>query len=352
MRGRFILRVACAAFVAAVALAAACIPDALFLAPENGSPDAGSPFDAHSDSDARAASTDGGSPSDAQPVIDVSVSCGPDAGSGCIIVPNGWSLVAVDRGATGAPCPAGFGPRQDVFAGPEAGASACACLGCSITTSPSCTRGSVQVFAGIQPGAPCFLPGQPPYNNNNPAGGCDTDIYTGALNGYSLEFVPPAPEGGTCAASAAPQAQNVTFASHEQACGPAAPGAGNCMGARCTPVLPPPFVACLAAPGAQPCFAGLPHGQLVGTGANPVCPACACTVSAACGGTMTLYETAVCSGPTLTVPVDGQCHTNEGMGASYNSYVFAGTVTDAGCSASPVPPTSFALVAPETLCCP
>ncbi len=272
--------------------------------------------------------------------------------TGCIVVPTGWTLVAIDTVATPPACPTGFAgaAANDVVEGPNAGATACGCATCSIGTQPDCSSGAVKVafdFGGGQ----CGTAGSPPQNNNTPAGSCGTDMYTGTLNNLELKLTPSGPTGGACTSAGALQKQNVTYAGRARVCQPDSPAAAGCNGNQCTPTLPAAYSACIAMAGNQACPAPMTVKHRVGSDVSYTCAACPCSVGAKCSGTMTLYRDNQCTSMPHVLAVDDVCHPS-GTNQSYSSYKYTGTASNVTCAPGAAPaPQNLALVGEETICC-
>jgi hypothetical protein len=283
---------------------------------------------------------------------DVDIPCTPNDSSTCFVVPGGWTLVAVDPTQSAA-CPSGFGAVPvNVFEGPTAGAGACTCPTCN-ETLPSCTTGAVQVFYDFGNGQ-CGLAGVPPQNNNNPPGVCDTDLYKGPQNNIGdVKLIPPDPVGGSCQAPSTKNPSGISYTGKDRVCTPNNDGVMGCDDAGiCEPELPPPFLACVEAPGNKPCPAPFGHKHLVGTGVSFDCGACGCSETATCGGTMTLYSDGACQMDALSELVDGQCHSTGMPNRMNGSYIFAGAVATHACSITSVPSaTNLTLDNLTTLCC-
>jgi hypothetical protein len=281
----------------------------------------------------------------------------PDAPScttvnGCYIVPSGWNLVALDTANQTAACPSGFAQAApvDVVEGPNVGANACGCQSCSIGMQPSCASGAVKVMYDVGGGG-CGLNGVPPQNNNNPPGGCDTDMYMGSENNLDAKLTPPGPTGGMCTSAGRVDKQNVTYAGQARTCAPDNAAAAGCVGNECTPNLVAPYSACIAKAGIQTCPSPFTTKHLVGTDVNYTCGPCPCSVGATCTGTMTLYRNGNCTGGTLVLTVDDVCRpTNDNQ--SYSSYKYAGTASNVSCSVGAAPAAqNVTLVGEETICC-
>jgi hypothetical protein len=317
--------------------------------------DASPPLDATADAIADAtppadASLDASPPPDSSPVCNSS--------NGCITVPSGWSLVAVETSQSDA-CPSGFSanPANNVVEGPTVGANACGCTPCTLTTPPSCTGVPVDVFydGDLCPAFPaCGCAGVPASNQNAHADECNTDLYTGNLAGLDIKFVPGAPAAGTCSAASVENTQNVTYAAHDRVCVQDTPSSGNCTGDQCTPTLPTPYQACIAQAGHQTCPAPFTASHDTGSGADYTCGACGCATSttAKCEGTMTYYTDTMCMNGAKTFDADGTTCASAGAGA-YGSYIFAGMLGagTTSCSATAGAPSVVTLANELTVCC-
>jgi hypothetical protein len=295
----------------------------------------------------------------AEPALDASSETTPsvDDGSagpcsleqGCITVPAGWTLIAVDP-TQAASCPNGFaqaGPT-DVFEGPNV-ANACACPACTVTQKPDCASGAVKVFYDNGGGA-CASAGVPSQNNNNPGGQCGTDLFKGSAT-TDAKFVPPGPTGSaSCTAAGQMNRQKVTFASKARVCRPDSPASAKCMGNQCTPQLAAPYVACIQAAGNASCPSPFTSQHDVGTDVAVTCAACTCSATATCSGTMTYYTDVACQNGATPFPADGLCHAS-GTTQSFSSYKYAGVATVACTIGIPPAAQSTTLVGKQTLCC-
>lgn len=272
--------------------------------------------------------------------------------NGCIVVPSGWALVAVDTVASAPACPTGFAAAgaSDVVEGPNAGATACGCQACSVGTQPDCASGAVKVAFDFGGGG-CGMAGAPPQNNNTPAGSCGTDLYMGSLNNLNLKYTPPAPTGGACTSAGQLQKQNVTYAGHARVCRPDTPTSAGCNGNQCTPTLSAGYSACIEIAGNQTCPAPMTAKHRVGTDVSYTCGACPCTVGSKCSGTMTLYRDNQCQNNPIALTVDDACHPS-GTNQSYGSYKYTATASMVTCAPGAAPAAqSVALVGEETICC-
>jgi hypothetical protein len=276
------------------------------------------------------------------------------AATGCVVVPNGWSLVAFATTQSAA-CPAGFTQSTDLVEGPVT-ASACACGACTVTTQPSCAAGPVQVFydtANSSGGGNCGMPGSVTPLHNSPAGSCGTDVYQGDYSAFDLEYVPPPPSGGACAAPGAKK--NVTYASQDRGCAPDSQQAAGCVGSTCVPSLSGAYKACITAPGAMSCPPGpLSVQHLVGTDTSFGCSACTCTVGGTCTGTVTLYSDTACTNRALPIAADGTCQSlPNNLASRYSSYIYRGDAPQGvNCQTSGASTAqNVALASAATICC-
>jgi hypothetical protein len=303
-------------------------------------------FPGESEDGSSAASEAGGdAPSQA------SGSCSNDA-SDCTVVPSGWTLVAF-ASSQGAACPSGFAAPTNLVEGPSA-ASACACGACSIGTQPTCTAGAITSsfdVHNILGSNTCGSPGTPPTLNNDPAGGCDTDLFTGNYAGLDLEYLAPAASGGQCA-SAGQATGNLSYVSQDGLCAPVvAQGAGCCV-----PSLAAPYGACVAQSGSVSCPAGTPFTEqhVVGTGVTLTCTDCGCNVTAECGGRVTLFTDTSCMEDEFDVGADGTCHPGPpGLATSFNSYRYVANIpANVACAATgSSSAANVTLVNEQTICC-
>jgi hypothetical protein len=285
-------------------------------------------------------------------------SAGLDApGSDGVVVPGGWTLVAAAPSQLQR-CPPGFAatPPVDVFENPDVSA-ACGCGPCTVTAPPSCATGAVGVFFDVRTlgGSGCGLAGMPAQNANNPAGGCNTDLFHGDISAYDLRLAPPTATGGLCASPGVASMQSVTFGGADRTCAPDSAGSAGCTGNVCSPNLPAPYRACVVspAPGAV-CPADFPERHDVGTGVSLNCSSCACKPTATCTGTMTVYIDNACQDDALSIPADGACHpSNSPLGTTYGSYRYVGQASAVSCQAiGSSSAQNVQLTGAETICCP
>jgi hypothetical protein len=275
-------------------------------------------------------------------------------GSGCIVVPPGWTLV-VFTPTQSVPCPTGFAqqPPTDLSEGPNAG-NACACGACGVTTQPSCPIQPIGVHFGSVPAAtPVCGMTAPSFPNGKP-GLCNNDVQRPATPIIDIAFAAPSSTGAACASPGQPQAGQVTFASQGRACVPDSAASAGCSGTTCTPSVTSPYAACIMSPGQVDCPPGpstMKH--LVGTGVTFSCSDCACSVSAACTGSVTLFNDAngTCDPNNLvaTIVADGTCH----PAPIFTTYQYSGNPpTGVLCSTTgPSSASGVVLQNPATLCC-
>ncbi len=321
---------------------------------------ASSPVDATAGDDATpskpAPRLDGGNPG--APVSDGGppTSSTPDpcskSAAGCVAVPAGWTLVAFAPSQTSS-CPTGFdaSPSQDLVEGPTA-ASACTCGACSVSQPPTCAAGSIAVnYDSVSVGV-CDKKANPSPLGNSPAGSCGTDLFVGDYSSYVIEYVAPPPSGGACTAQGVPTTSAVMYASRDRVCLPDSAKAASCDGGTCHPALSGPYEACIAAPGDVACPAGpLSVQHEVGTSGAVACPACACSVTATCSGTLTLYTDTACKKAPYAIST-GVC-VGISSAATYHAYEYtAGSPTNIACQAgAPSAAQSATLAGPQTICC-
>lgn len=317
-------------------------------------PDEGSPSSDVASNSSPDASLD--APVDAGGRLD-DASCGT-AGSACVLVPSGWTLVAFAP-TQSSPCPTGFASQStDLVEGPTAGAGACSCGTCTVTSPPSCTSGTVPVHYDetISTGAgTCDLlaePGTGPLMNS-PPGSCGTDLYQGSYAGFDISYTSPPATGGACTAPGVASGTAVTYASQDRSCAADDAQSANCDGSACAPSIAAPFQACLMTAGDAACPTGpMSSRHLVGTGASVTCADCGCSTSATCAGTVTLYTDSACMTSPYAVPADGSCVAIHLQKASYDSYVYSGgSPQDVTCEASGPTETGVVLANEATICC-
>jgi hypothetical protein len=276
---------------------------------------------------------------------------------GTVVVPGGWTLVAVAPSQSQV-CPSGFAasPPLDVFENPNV-STACGCGPCSVTIHPSCATGAVEVFFDVRTlgGFGCGLAGMPPQNANNPAGGCNTDLFHGNISGFDLRLAPPIATGGSCTSPGVASTQNVTYGSAHRTCVPDSAGSAGCTGNVCSPNLPMPYRACIASSAtAAVCPAGFPERHDVGTGVSLDCASCGCKSTATCTGTMTFYTDSACQEGSLSIPADGSCRpSNSPPGTTYASYRYVGQASAVACQTTGSSTAqNVQLTGEEIICCP
>jgi hypothetical protein len=264
-------------------------------------------------------------------VADGSITDAADASvcpGACAVTPTpGWSLIAF--APSRAPCPSGF-TSTDLVDSPEGGA--CACGQCMTTVAPSCS--GVTLPATVGQG--CAMSGT---SLASMGGQC---VSFGGSNSANLAIAPVPATGGACAAPASADTASVTV-STDRICTP--PQA--CLA--CGPEVTAPFTTCLAAPGEQSCPPGTTQKHAVGTAPALSCTACGCSMTASCGGTVTLYSGSSCTGMSLAVPVTGACTAGNGM--PVGSYEYAAALVDASCTSGSSTPV-LTLTGAMTVCCP
>jgi hypothetical protein len=76
-------------------------------------------------------------------------------------------------------------------------------------------------------------------------------------------------------------------------------------------------------------------------------------VTAQCGGTLSFFNNANCSGQGTDLVADGACHpTNLSNTNGFSSYVFRPSTTNVACAAVAPQPTNVQLANEMTVCCP
>ena len=274
---------------------------------------------------------------------------------GCYVIPANWELVAAAANRSDA-CPSGFAvtPPEDLDEGPDA-SNACTCS-CSIPEEPTCPTGPIAVDFDRINSVGAGLCGQASaIMENIPAGGCDTDLFTGnpppQYSALDVEYTPPAAVGGQCS-SMGTGSGNVTYTSERRACVPDSEQSAGCTGDECTLTLPAPYHVCVFQTGVQTC-PGAPFTEqhLVGTGASFTCSNCACSLTTSCLGTMELFMDGNCMQQQLDTPADGQCHDPGAPNGTYNSYVYAPDPPQVVCTTTTSTAQDVALQNESTLCC-
>lgn len=290
----------------------------------------------------------------APPPIDDGGLTAPDA-SLDFVKPDGWELVAVApaSGAAGggAPpaCPSGFDDASDVGTNPSATPNTCECATCTITKQGVCA-GQPDVSVGST--VACGSPAGPGSYNNNPPGGCNTDLNT-ALDRTNLyvkvKLAPVTP--GTCAAQpATPHPERVQMSNRRRVCDETS----RCVGNRCDATVPSPFSACLASAkgsGNQACPAEFPT-KLVAGRADVTCNSnnCDCTPSTTdCTGTLTYYKDNACTTGAVSVTADDTCR-NPNTSGMYAAYKISATATTS-CTADGPAPATVTAADVRTICC-
>jgi hypothetical protein len=263
---------------------------------------------------------------------------GPCAGvSACSgETPVGWQHVARAESAASV-CAAGL-LASDVTEWVVA-PGACGCDTPDIE-QPNCQSGTVQVWHSGWSDGSCWNSG----SSRNADGACHDPQYSFQFD-WHYAAVGPGPVGGSCTAAGAVVAGALTSAP-ARLC---APEADACDGLLCAGGG---LVECVIADGDLECPAGSPFSwrRLVSSGAPPAlaCPACSCTLSTSCAGTMTYFEDFGCSGQALAFPADGVCR--EAPWPSAYSYRYT-AVASATPSVSPPAGAAPTVSGVRTLCC-
>jgi hypothetical protein len=249
-----------------------------------------------------------------------------------LAAPAGWTLVgyATDRTT---PCPASF-TESDLLTSPVAGAGACTCAMCTVTTQPSCTMGSFTSMDG-----PSTCDGQGLVHPTN--GGSCTQYSGGPLSDHGMA-VAPGPMGGQCTAMGIPNALAVT----SEAVRACIPPPTACA---CAPTLPATYVSCLFANGEQTCPVSAPTKVQVGTGASVDCGACPCSVQGTCSGSASYYTDQGCTALVATITTSN-CSQIAG-GSYWGSYEWQGSPV-ATCTAGSPSAGTPSLTGVGTICCP
>jgi hypothetical protein len=287
---------------------------------------------------------------------DVEGEAGPpcDSDAGCIVVPEGWMLVAFATSQM-APCPAGFGQQSiDVEESPDV-SNACTCGSCALQTTPSCSSGPIPFFYDSSPFPSVGCASEAASLANDLAGGCNTDVPAVLSSATHVEFDPPAPAGGSCTVPGEVVPDRVTFASEGRTCLPDDPTSAQCTGDVCTPQVADPYAPCIARTGQWDCPPG-PLGavHLVGTSLSISCGDCPCTLTGTCSGTVNFYPDPACHGAPWAVQADGTCGPSPATAAAptFQSYDYTGGMAqDLECQYSGSQIESLTLEGAMTICC-
>jgi hypothetical protein len=256
---------------------------------------------------------------------DVSLDIGTPCEAGACGAPSGFFpvLFAQDRNTA---CP-GASTSTDVIVDPALGGGNCVCT-CGFQ-QPSCFP---EAFS---------------YNTGNTCTSAQTTntVLDGGCNQGSSQ-VPPshwsigpfAPTTSACTNTLAPG--NVT----------SAPGRICSITSCAACTAPAGMELCFAQSGNVPCPNGM-KGHVIGGGAQVSCTPCtACTSTAKCKGTITVYDDSMCNFEVDKFAVDGTCNSTINVD-TLGSYKYAPAVDQGSCTAG----TSVATVAVAgsvTVCCP
>ncbi|HEY8090408.1 MAG TPA: hypothetical protein VIF09_21250 [Polyangiaceae bacterium] len=254
-------------------------------------------------------------------------------------VPAGWSLVAYETSRGG--CPAGYGPSHDEVAGATAGTGACTCS-CNITSSPSCTSGTLLTGWSTGGGPVCPNVGTSIGINGT---GC-TQMQGQLAAGFSAQALPLT--GGVCSGSAVGDTTKVSKTEVRTCAVPAANAEALCGGA-----APGGFFACIMTAGDAPCPGGpFTNRSVLADDETLVCTACSsCTVTGTCSGAkMTFFGDSQCTPSGLTLPCDGSCAPTGSQSQGFSAFEYTAQVHAACSATSPAGPT-FQPVNPSTVCC-
>jgi hypothetical protein len=270
----------------------------------------------------------------------------------CVVVPSGWSLVALASAQTAA-CPGGFdvAPSQDLFEGPSA-AGGCSCSDCTVTQPPTCAAGAINVLYDTDFSGTCGTVAKPSPLSNSPAGACLTDIYQGSYALYDVNYAAPPPSGGACSAPGIANAASVTYSSKDRVCQLNDPQAASCVSGICKPDVSGSYAACIASPGHVACpSATLSVAHYLGSDASFTCADCPCSFTGTCSGTLTLYTNTMCTTGAYAISTD-VC-VGISSRSTFNAYKYAGgKAMVSGCKAgAPAAPENIALAGEQTVCC-
>jgi hypothetical protein len=262
-----------------------------------------------------------------------------NAGSCGLTVPAGFRVVGFADSRKDA-CPQGA-TTLDLVADPIAADGACTCA-CNVTTQPDCTKGGIaRGYDFYTSTAACNSSG---YALTANGGACGTFGGSTLQLGTHVSSTPPPPTGGACSYDAKGDASKVK-AKEVRLCD--APP--SCAGSLCSAGR-----VCVAQDGDVACPKEFATKTLVGA-PKVACEACgACTLEAACTGTLSLFSDGACAQGQLDLPADGQCaaRPSAANGKLYSSYSYKGTVKAAGCAGTaPASKATVGLEKPTTVCC-
>jgi|GEM_PF-3492160 len=287
---------------------------------------------------------------------DAEAEAGPpcDADAGCIVVPDGWMLVAFATTQT-APCPAGFDQQSiDVEESPNV-SDACVCgPSCIVETTPSCSSGPIQVLYDSSPFQSAACASEAASLSNDLAGACNMDVPPLLSSATHVEFDPSPPTGGSCMVAGEVVPDRVT-ASEGRSCLPDDPTSAQCIGDVCTPQIADPYAPCIARTGQWDCPPG-PLGamHLVGTSLSISCGDCPCTLTGTCSGTLTFYADPACRGDPWVAQADSTCGPSPATAAAppFQSYEYTGGMAQGlECQSSGSQIESLTLEGSMTICC-
>lgn len=327
----------------------ACLPAALTLEAEGGTPKGG---DASAgESSTSDAAVGGGADADAGGGGDdacTGSACMP-TGCTCIASPGaGWSIVAFDP-VSRSSCPAGYGTPTDVIVDPTSfGPSTCTCV-CDVTALPSCVSGTVTIAYGS--GGTCTSGGG---GFDVADGGCVATSFPFAAADHSATLLPPS--GGSCTpmVTETPPSPGGGLGKMCTATG-ATSGCG--AGQQCAPDGNSLFTVCVAHAGSVGCPGGYTKKHTVGTDiTGGGCGACSCAPpTATCSGaTFSVFADSQCASPIASLPADGACHAVTGGADAGASFQYSATTTNVACTppTQPQPTGNSTLTNATTVCCP
>lgn len=265
---------------------------------------------------------------------------------GCVALPSGFSLVAYGPRSA---CPTNFTQTSDTVENASVGSGGCTC-GCSVTTNPSCSTGTMVGHFGTAGAGTCPSAGGDLANTSL----CASDGFMGAFAvGNEHRYTPPAPSGGACSAAPNKDATKLAIGASKRLC--QATVVPSCNGKVCPPSLTGGFAACIAAAGDVSCPSTFPNKHLVGSSASFTCGAgCTCGVTATCSGRLDYYASANCTGMVqMSLQVDDACHptVSADAGDSFASRLWNPTVSNVGCTNGGSTSASTSLAGETTICC-
>jgi hypothetical protein len=189
--------------------------------------------------------------------------------------------------------------------------------------------------------------------NNNPAGGCNTDVppIDGNQRGQ-VGFTAPPPSLGMCQSSGQGTPSALTYAAQDRVCTPDSPAAVGCSGSQCTPNVASPYLFCISGAASSKCPAPFSHQHLVGNNPTLACSSCNCTApTPTCSGTVKFFMDPNCKFGETDIPADGTCHDAQQVGP-FQSYEYIGVDPPSSCQTTGTSTVqNLTLQNQQTICC-